>query len=638
MDSHAMNGETPDASHPQQSRAELTLAALGVVYGDIGTSPLYAVKETFNPAHGIPLVTENILGGISAILWALMVVVSLKYVILIMRANNRGEGGIMALLALALSSVKKVGRSPTPILLVGLFGAALFYGDAVLTPAMSVLSALEGIEVGTTALQPYVLPASVGVLIALFLFQRHGTAAIGALFGPVTIVWFLALAAAGIHGIARYPAILGALSPLHALGFVTQHGFASFAVLGAVLLAFTGAEALYADMGHFGSAPIRLAWFGLVFPALALNYLGQGALIIVNAKAIENPFYLLYPSWALYPMVALATAATVIASQATISGAYSLTKQGIQLGYLPRMNVVHTSERAIGQIYIPTLNGMLLVAVLVAVLGFGSSSNLASAYGVAVTGTMLVTTLLTFFVIHYGWRYNLLLSLVATGFFIAVDMAFVSSSLLKVAEGGWFPLVVGAGIFVVMLTWVRGRQALLERLQSTDVPLKSFLNSLFLAPPPRVPGTAVFLTPTPDVVPHALMHNLNHNRVLHERVVFLTVRMKDVPSVPATECAAVEPLGHACYRITLRFGFMNRPDVAQALGALPPAAGLEFDIMDTSFFLSREAIVAAAGGPSGMASWRERLFATMSRNAGNAADYFNIPANRVIEIGTQIKI
>ncbi|QUN31350.1 potassium transporter Kup [Cupriavidus sp. KK10] len=633
-----MNGETPDESHLQQSRAALTLAALGVVYGDIGTSPLYAVKETFNPAHGIPLVTENILGGISAILWALMVVVSLKYVILIMRANNRGEGGIMALLALALASVKKVGRSPTPILLVGLFGAALFYGDAVLTPAMSVLSALEGIEVGTTALQPYILPASVGVLIALFLFQRHGTAAIGALFGPVTIVWFIALAAAGIHGIARYPAILGALSPLHALGFVTQHGFASFAVLGAVLLAFTGAEALYADMGHFGSAPIRLAWFGLVFPALALNYLGQGALIIVNAKAIENPFYLLFPSWALYPMVALATAATVIASQATISGAYSLTKQGIQLGYLPRMNVVHTSERAIGQIYIPTLNGILLVVVLIAVLGFGSSSNLASAYGVAVTGTMLVTTLLTFFVIRYGWRYNLLLSLFATGFFIAVDMAFVSSSLLKVAEGGWFPLVVGAVMFVVMLTWVRGRQALLERLQSTDVPLKSFLDSLFLAPPPRVPGTAVFLTPTPDVVPHALMHNLNHNRVLHERVVFLTVKMKDVPSVPVTECAAVEPLGHACYRITLRFGFMNRPDVAQALGALPAAAGLEFDIMDTSFFLSREAIVPAAGVSSGMASWRERLFATMSRNAGNAADYFNIPANRVIEIGTQIEI
>ncbi|WP_349606453.1 potassium transporter Kup [Cupriavidus sp. DF5525] len=638
MDSHANNRETPSDSHLQQSRAALTLAALGVVYGDIGTSPLYAVKETFNPAHGIPLAPENILGGISAIFWSLMLVVSLKYVILIMRANNRGEGGIMALLALALASVKKVGRSPTPILLVGLFGAALFYGDAVLTPAISVLSAVEGIEVGTTALKPYVLPISVGVLIALFLFQRHGTATIGAFFGPVTIMWFVALAAAGIHGIVRYPAVLGALNPLHAFGFVTLHGFASFAVLGAVLLAFTGAEALYADMGHFGSAPIRLAWFGLVFPALALNYLGQGALLIVNPQAIENPFYLLFPSWALFPMVALATAATVIASQATISGAYSLTKQGIQLGYLPRMNVVQTSEKAIGQIYIPSLNGMLLAAVLIAVLGFGSSSSLASAYGVAVTGTMLATTLLTFFVIRYGWGYNLLLSLFATGFFIAVDMAFLSSSLLKVAEGGWFPLALGTGMFVVMMTWLRGRKVLLDRLQSSDIPLKSFLDSLFLALPPRVPGAAVFLTATPDVVPHALLHNLNHNRVLHERVIFLTVKLKDVPWVPSSECATVEPLGHDCYRITLRFGFMNRPDVMQALNAMPSESGLAFDMMDTSFFLSRETIIPTAGIASGMALWRERLFATMSRNAGNAADYFNIPSNRVIEIGTQIEI
>ncbi|BDB29408.1 potassium transporter Kup (plasmid) [Cupriavidus sp. P-10] len=638
MDADANDREPPRESHLGESRAALTLVALGVVYGDIGTSPLYAVKETFNPAHGILLSPESILGGISAIFWSLMVVVSLKYVILIMRANNRGEGGIMALLALALASVKKVGRSPTPILLIGLFGAALFYGDAVLTPAISVLSAVEGIEVGTTALKPYVLPISVGVLIALFLFQRHGTATIGAFFGPVTIVWFLALAAAGIYGIVRYPAVLGALNPLHAFGFVTLHGFASFAVLGAVLLAFTGAEALYADMGHFGSGPIRLAWFGLVFPALALNYLGQGALLIVDPKAIENPFYLLFPSWALYPMVALATAATVIASQATISGAYSLTKQGIQLGYLPRMNVVQTSEKAIGQIYIPSLNGMLLAAVLIAVLGFGSSSSLASAYGVAVTGTMLATTLLTFFVIRFGWSYNLLLSLFATGFFIAVDMAFLSSSLLKVAEGGWFPLALGTGMFVVMMTWLRGRKVLLDRLQSSDIPLKSFLDSLFLAPPPRVPGAAVFLTPTPDVVPHALLHNLNHNRVLHERVIFLTVKLKDVPWVPLSECATVEPLGHACYRITLRFGFMNRPDVAQALNAMPPESGLEFDMMDTSFFLSRETIIPTAGIASGMALWRERLFATMSRNAGNAADYFQIPSNRVIEIGTQIQI
>ncbi|SPC06674.1 putative potassium transport system protein kup 2 [Cupriavidus oxalaticus] len=638
MDSHANNLVMPGNSHLQQSRAALTLAALGVVYGDIGTSPLYAVKETFNPAHGIAPLPENILGGISAIFWALMVVVSLKYVILIMRANNKGEGGIMALLALALSSVKKTGRSSAPILLVGLFGASLFYGDAVLTPAISVLSAVEGIEVGTKVLKPYVLPISVGVLIALFLFQRHGTATIGALFGPITVLWFLALAAAGIYGIVQHPAVLGALNPLHAFGFVTQHGFASFAVLGAVLLAFTGAEALYADMGHFGSGPIRLAWFGLVFPALMLNYLGQGALLIVNAKAIENPFYLLFPSWALYPMVALATAATVIASQATISGAYSLTKQAIQLGYLPRMNVVQTSEKAIGQIYIPSLNGILLVAVLVAVLGFGSSSNLASAYGVAVTGTMVATTLLTFFVIHYGWGYNLLLSIFATGFFIAVDVAFLSSSLLKVAEGGWFPLIVGAGMFIVMMTWLRGRQVLMAALRSSDLQLKTFLDSLFRAPPPRVQGTAVFLTATPDVVPHALMHNLNHNKVLHERVLFLTVTMKDVPWVPLSECASVESLGHDCYRITLRFGFMDQPDVSQALNAQLRESGLAFDMMDTSFFLSRETIIPVATVSSGMAPWREGLFATMSRNASNAADYFNIPANRVIEIGTQIQI
>lgn len=633
-----MKRETPGGSHLQQSRAALTLAALGIVYGDIGTSPLYAVKETFNPAHGIPLAPENILGGISAILWSLMVVVSLKYVILIMRANNRGEGGIMALLALASSSVKRLGRPLTPILLVGLFGAALFYGDAVLTPAISVLSAIEGLEVGTTALKPYVLPVSVGVLIALFLFQRHGTATIGALFGPVMVLWFLALAAAGIYGIVQHPAILGALNPLHAFGFVTKHGFASFAVLGAVLLAFTGAEALYADMGHFGSGPIRLAWFGLVFPALALNYLGQGALLVVNAKAIENPFYLLYPAWALYLMVALAAAATVIASQATISGAYSLTKQGIQLGFLPRMNVVQTSAKAIGQIYLPGVNGVLLLTVLAAVLGFGSSSRLASAYGVAVTGTMLTTTILTFFVIRHGWGYNLLLSVFATGFFLAVDAAFLSSSLLKVAEGGWFPLMVGAGMFIVMQTWLRGRQVLLEQLRRSDVQLKLFLDSLFREPPPRVRGTAVFLTPTPEVVPHALMHNLNHNRVLHARVLFLSVTMKEVPWVPISERITVESLGHDCYRVALRFGFMNRPDVPQALTGLPWISSLGFDMMETSFFLSRETIIAVADIPSGMAFWRKRLFATMSRNAGSPAEYFTIPPNRVIEIGTQIRI
>ncbi|WP_371748160.1 potassium transporter Kup [Cupriavidus sp. AcVe19-6a] len=636
MDAHALNDEVSGAAHSKQSRAALTLAALGVVYGDIGTSPLYAVKETFSPAHGIPLTPENIIGGISAIFWALMVVVSLKYVILIMRASNKGEGGIMALLALSVSSVKKQGRSITPILVAGLIGASLFYGDAVLTPAISVLSAVEGLEVGTTAFKPYVLPIAVGVLLALFLIQRHGTAAIGALFGPIMVLWFFALAAAGVYSIIRHPTILAALNPLHALGFLTQHGFASFVVLGAVLLAFTGAEALYADMGHFGSGPIRVAWFGLVFPALALNYLGQGALLVVNEKALENPFFLLYPSWALYLMVGLATAATVIASQATISGAYSLTKQGIQLGYLPRMNVVHTSAKAIGQIYLPGLNAILLLAVLAAVLGFGSSSKLASAYGVAVTGTMLTTTILTFFVIHYGWGYKLMLSLFATGFFLLVDAAFLSSSLLKVAEGGWFPLTLGAGMFIVMMTWVRGRALLFDRLRSSDLPLEAFLQSLSKNPPSRVHGTAVFLTATPEVVPHALMHNLNHNQVLHQRVLFLTVKMKEVPWVSIMENATVEPLMQDCYRIVLRFGFMDRLDVPKALAGLALDGG--FELMQTSFFLSRETIIPVASMPSGMALWREHLFATMSKNAGSPAEYFNIPPNRVIEIGTQVQI
>jgi KUP system potassium uptake protein len=627
-----------DSPHPQlrQSRAALTLAALGIVYGDIGTSPLYAVKETFAPGHGIPLETATILGGISAIFWALMIVVSLKYVVLIMRAHNKGEGGIMALLALASSAVKHHPRWHTLILLAGLIGAALFYGDAVLTPAISVLSAVEGLEVGTSALKPYVLPVAAGVLITLFSFQRFGTARVGALFGPVVILWFVALGAAGIHGILKSPVILQALNPLHGIAFVTQHGFASFVVLGAVLLAFTGAEALYADMGHFGKEPIRIAWFSLVFPALALNYLGQGALLMTTPAAISNPFYLLYPEWALYPMVALATAATVIASQATISGAYSLTKQAIQLGYLPRMSILHTSAKEMGQIYMPGVNWILLTVVLAAVFGFGSSSSLASAYGVAVTGTMLVTTFLTFFVTRFVWGYNLSLCILATGFFILVDLAFFSSSLLKVGNGGWFPLVLGATMLLLMLTWWRGRRTLVSRLKSAAIPLEDFLKSLFDYPPHRVPGTAVFMVADASAVPHALLHNLAHNKVLHERVVFLTVLIDDVPWVPFNERVAVEALGNGCWRVRIRFGFKNRTDVPQAL-ALCQSHGLAFEMMETSFFLSRETLIPVASG-GGMALWRERLFAAMARNASSVVEYFNLPTNRVIELGTQIEI
>ena len=628
---------TSGADASQSSKAALTLLALGVVFGDIGTSPLYAVKETFAPSHGIPLTPENVLGGLSTIFWALMIVVSLKYVLLIMRADNRGEGGIMALIALALSAVKDHPQWRTPLILIGVFGASLFYGDAVLTPAISVLSAVEGLEVGTMAFKPYVVPIAVVVIIGLFAFQASGTAAVGRLFGPITLVWFLAIGAAGAYGIAQYPGILAALNPLHSLTFLGGHGTASFVVLGAVVLAVTGAEALYADMGHFGKGAVRIAWFSLVGPALVLNYFGQGAILIARPETVQNPFYLLLPGWSLYPMVVLATVATVIASQATISGAYSLTKQAIQLGFLPRMTVVQTSARERGQIYIPGINWLLLAAVLAAVVGFGSSSRLASAYGVAVTATMLVDTLLTFFVVRFAWGYPLWLCLIATGFFAIVDAAFFSATLLKIADGGWFPLLIGAIVFTVMTTWRQGRSIMFNRLRASSVLLKPFLDSLFVEPPRRVPGTAVFLTATPEVTPHALLHNLNHNKVLHERVVFLTAEVTEEPWVPFQDRVKLTTLGHGCWRMSVRYGFMNEPDIGLTL-EIAGTLGLEFDMMTTSFFLSRETVVPVAGTPSDMAFWREQLFAMMARNAGNAADYFKLPINRVIELGTKVEI
>jgi KUP system potassium uptake protein len=622
---------------PNSSTAGLTLLALGVVFGDIGTSPLYAVKETFAPGHGIELTAENILGGLSTIFWALMTVVSLKYVVLIMRADNRGEGGIMALIALAQQAIRDNPGWRIPLILIGIFGASLFYGDAVLTPAISVLSAVEGLEVATAAFQPYVVPIAVGVLLALFAFQVHGTAVVGRLFGPVTLCWFLAIGAAGVYGIAQQPAILAALNPVHALRFLSGHVAESFVVLGSVVLAVTGAEALYADMGHFGKGPVRLGWFSLVAPALTLNYFGQGALLMLDPQAVQNPFYLLLPGWALYPMIVLATAATVIASQATISGAYSLTKQAVQLGFLPRMTIVHTSAREMGQVYIPSVNWLLCAAVIAAVVGFGSSSRLAGAYGVAVTATMLVDTLLTFFVIRFMWRYPLWLCLFATGFFAIIDLAFFSSTLLKIADGGWFPLAIGAVMYLVMATWRRGREMLFEQLAAQAVPLKSFLESLFRDPPTRVPGTAIFLTATPDATPHALLHNLNHNKVLHERVVFLTVEIRDVPWVSFEDRVRVERLGNGCWLLRMRFGFMNRPDVNSALALCGPQ-GLTFEPMETSFYVSRQKIVANEGRRAGMALWRDRLFSMMARNAGDVTDYFNIPDNRVIELGTRVQI
>jgi KUP system potassium uptake protein len=565
-----------------------------------------------------------------------MIVVSLKYVLLIMRADNRGEGGIMALIALAQKAIKGHNEWRIPLLLIGVFGASLFYGDAVLTPAISVLSAVEGLEVGTRAFKPYVVPIAVCVLLAVFAVQARGTAAVGRLFGPVTMLWFFAIGAAGIYGIVQAPAVLQALNPAHALRFLTGHAGESFVVLGAVVLAVTGAEALYADMGHFGKGPVRLAWFSLVAPALVCNYFGQGALLMVNPKTVENPFFFLLPGWSLYPMIALATLATVIASQAVISGAFSLTKQAVQLGFLPRMTIVHTSAREVGQVYIPSVNWTLCAVVIAAVVGFGSSSRLAGAYGVAVTATMLVDTLLTFFVIRYMWNYPLVLCIFATAFFATIDIAFFSATLLKIADGGWFPLAIGACVFIIMTTWRRGREILFKRLEEGSVPLKGFLESLFRDPPHRVPGTAIFLTAAPDAVPHALLHNLNHNKVLHERVVFLTVEVRDVPWVAFTDRVSVEALGHGCWRVRVRYGFMNRPDVTRAL-ELCSALGLEFDMMETSFFLSRQKIVPTAGGV-GMAFWRDRVFAAMARNAGNVTDYFNIPTNRVIELGSRVQI
>jgi KUP system potassium uptake protein len=625
-----------ESPQSRRTRAALIIAALGVVYGDIGTSPLYTVKETFSPRVGIPLTAENIFGGLSAIFWALVLVVCLKYLLIVLRADNRGEGGAFALIALATSAVRDRPRLRPALLTLGLIGASLFYGEVVLTPAISVVSAVEGLQVGASALGPWVVPITVVVLIALFAAQSAGTGRVGALFGPVCAIWFLSLGAVGVYNIIRNPAVMEAVNPVHAIGFVSGHGHASFVVLGAVLLAITGVEALYADMGHFGKSPIRIAWFALVLPALLLNYFGQGALLIADPTAISNPFYLAFPSWALYPMVALATAATVIASQAMISGAFTVTKQAIQLGVLPRMNIVHTSSREIGQVYVPALNWLMLAGVIVVVFVFRTSSNLAAAYGVAVTGLMLMTTLLSFFVFYYRWKFNLWLCALVAGFFLIIDVSFLSSALLKVPNGGWFPLTLGAAVLLMMLTWIKGRELLFARLRSLAIPLESFLEDLFQEPPHRVRGTAVFLTATPEAVPHALLHNLNHNKVLHERIVFLTVVLREEPWVPLAERVEVIPLGNGCFRLMLTFGYMDQTDVTKALLQDCPAAGLNFEMMQTSFFLSRETVMPVAGG--GMALWRDHLFAAMQRNAGNVVEYFNIPTNRVIELGTQIEI
>jgi KUP system potassium uptake protein len=615
--------------------AGLTIAALGIVYGDIGTSPLYTMKTIFSNEYGLSLTSANLLGVISLIIWGLTIVVTIKYVTLILRADNQGEGGIMALLSLALSSVTRSSRWYLPLMMIGLFGAALFFGDGVITPAISVLSAIEGLDIATPAFHPYVVTITVGVLIALYMVQRHGSSGIGRWFGPIMVIWFGSLAVMGVINIAKYPEILAALNPFHAISFMLVHGWYGFVALGAVVLAFTGAEALYADLGHFGGKPIRIAWCFIVFPALAANYLGQGAILMLDPKAVDNPFFHQLGAWSVYPMVGLATIATVIASQATISGTYSMTREAIALGFMPRMLVVHTSSREYGQIYVPLVNWLQLFAVIAAVIGFGSSDSLASAYGIAVTATMVTTTILTFFVIRYGWKINPWICWSATLFFVSIDLLFFASNALKIVSGGWFPLALGGVAFVIMLTWKQGRSLMTQALQTHAIPLEDFLNNLFIDPPTRVPGTAVFLRSESDGVPHALLHNLTHNKVIHEQIIFLTVHNADVPAVPDDSRVEVLPLGNQCFQVNVLYGFKETRDIPKVL-ELCKGKGIECEGLSTSYFISRQTIVPTFG--EGMSIWRERIFAAMSRNARGAADYYQIPSNRVIELGTQVEI
>ncbi len=628
-------GEVESDNARKAGFAGLTVGAIGVVFGDIGTSPLYAMKEAFHGAHAVAVSHDNVLGVLSLIFWALILVVSIKYVAFIMRANNKGEGGIMALMALTQRATAAGSRRRWLLMVLGIFGAALFYGDGMITPAISVLSAVEGLKVAAPALEPYVIPIALAVLIGLFLFQRQGTASVGALFGPVMCLWFVIIGLLGILGIASHPQVLAALNPAYGAGFFQIHQGYGFLVLGAVVLAVTGAEALYADMGHFGKRPIRLAWFGFVLPALVLNYFGQGALLLNDAAAAANPFYLLAPSWALYPMIALSTLAAVIASQAVISGAFSITRQAIQLGYWPRMDILHTSEREIGQIYIPLMNWGLLIGIVALVLGFQSSSNLAAAYGIAVTGTMAIDTILAFVVVRGLWGWNPVATALGVVLFLTVDLAFFGANAVKLFQGGWFPLVIAAAAFTLMATWRRGRELLFERLKELAIALEPFLESIARHPPQRIPGTAIFLTTRREGVPHAMLHNLKHNKVLHERVVFLTVVFEDIPHVPESERVEVTMLEHNFHKLLVRYGFADESDIPRALELCHPY-GLAFNMLDTSFFLSRETLIPTAR--PGMALWREKLFVGMARNAGSITAYFRIPTNRVVELGTQIEL
>jgi len=616
------------------STAALTLGAIGVVYGDIGTSPLYALKQVFANGH-VPLTPTNVYGVLSLVFWTITVVVSIKYVVLILRADNNGEGGLIAMLALASQAVRGKPALRRRLLFIGIFGTAIFFGDGVITPAISVLGAVEGLQVAAPALHQWVVPIALVILTGLFMFQRFGTERVGRLFGPVMLLWFLAIAALGIAHIGDDPAILRALSPHYALLFMLRQPEVAFIALGAVVLCVTGAEALYADMGHFGKRPIRLAWFSVAMPALLLNYFGQGAMLLAKPGNVGNPFFELAPAWALYPLIVLAACAAVIASQALITAAFSVTKQAIQLGYLPRLRIQHTSILETGQVYVPFVNWSLYAGVVLAVGFFGSSDNLGAAYGITVTIDMMITTTMTFFVVRYGWKFPWAVAIGATGFFFLVDLTYLSANVVKIIDGGWFPLLIGGFMFTLMMTWKQGRRLMSESLRNDSVDLKSFLESVFISPPTRVSGTAVFLVSDEGLTPNALLHNLKHNKVLHERNLFVTVKHHEVPWIAESERCQMTMLDNDCWQVLLNFGFKDEPDVPDALERMR-SQGCPVDDMDTSYFLSRDIVIPTFAG--GMSGWREKLFAGMHRNASAAADFLRLPTNRVVELGSKVEI
>ncbi len=618
------------------STQALMLAAIGVVFGDIGTSPLYALKECFSPEHGIPYSPEAVLGILSMLFWAVLLIVTLKYVVIVMRADNRGEGGVLSLMALAMRSLKGKGKPHLAVMMLGMFGACMLVGESVITPAISVLSAVEGLEIITPELRSFIIPITLTILVVLFVIQKHGTAAVGKLFGPITLLWFLTLAALGVLNILKQPDIFMAINPMYAIDFIYAHTFLAFIVLGSVVLVVTGVEALYLDMGHFGKKPVRYAWLFVVMPSLLLCYFGQGALLMTDPDAIRNPFYLMAPSWALIPLVVLATCATVIASQAVISGAYSLANQATLLGFLPRMSINHTSEAERGQIYIPVVNWALLVMVLFTVIEFRESSNLAAAYGISVTTTMLITTLLVAVVMIREWKLNPLLVAVFLVVFLLIDVSFWAANLIKVKDGGWYPLFLGLACFTCLMTWYTGRRLLREKLIDGSIPLADFVTSILAYPPHRVDGTAVFLTAHVDHTPSTMLHNLKHNKVLHKRVFFIKLSTWDVPYVNDDERLQLKELGKDIYVVRAVHGFKETPDINSVLALITAKHGLEFDEMDTSFFLARDTIVPSK--LPGMALWREKLFSWMYQNAAKPSDFFQIPPNRVVELGAKIEI